>query len=97
MGGGVRPLAGRCEQGGGTVSEPQWEPEKIEIGLVCHVERTFCGSVMERRELKIAKLTPKRAYLGGYTWFALDDPERIVKPRYINYTTRVVRIEKAVE
>lgn len=74
------------------MNDPQWEPEQLEVGQVCHIERTWCGSVDHAWTAPISKLTAKRAYVSSY-WFALDDPKRILRPQYIRYTTRVVRIE----
>lgn len=46
------------------------------------------------QESEIVRVTPKRAYLAGVggDWFALDDPKRVVKPRYLGYITTVVEL-----
>lgn len=51
------------------------------------IERRFShsGSVQHSREAQVTRVTAKRAYLGQRMWFALDDPTREVKPRYLDY------------
>lgn len=79
------------------MTDPQWEPEQLEVGLICHVERRSSGGYVHRWQTTISRITARRAYLPGEAWFALNDPEREVSPRYIDYTTRVVRIERKAE
>lgn len=62
------------------------------VGARCVVERrSMSGRLDHRRETKITKVTPKRAYV-GIDWFELDDPEREVKPRYLDYRSYVTEL-----
>lgn len=66
----------------------------IYVGMICVIERRFHlhGTARHRWEKKIVKVTSKRAYFDGKQYFALDDSLRIVKPRYLDYTTLVVEV-----
>lgn len=66
----------------------------VNVGDICKIERRMRGSVDHTWEQRIVKLTPKRAYLSGGSWFALDDPSREVKPRYLEYTTTVAEVRR---
>lgn len=62
------------------------------VGDLCECERSnFRGTVLHSWTGEVTKVTAKRAYL-EYNWFALDDPNRTLLPRYLEYTTRVVKI-----
>jgi hypothetical protein len=67
----------------------------VRVGDVCVVERrSVRGGVDARFEKTVTKLTPKRAYL-GLDWFALDDPERELRPKYLDYRKVVVEVREA--
>lgn len=59
------------------------------IGTTFVLERRFShGSTVQHSwEETIVRVTSKRAYLRSGSWFALDDPKREVKPRYMDYRT----------
>jgi hypothetical protein len=61
----------------------------VEVGDVYVLERRFShgSSVQHSWEMTVRRVTPKRAYFSPRDWFALDDPNREVKPRYCDYTT----------
>lgn len=66
---------------------------RVVVGTRCLVERRFgWGGVDHRWKRAVVKVTAKRAYFSGDEWFALDDPERVVKPRYLDYLTTVAEI-----
>lgn len=66
----------------------------MKVGDVCVVERRFShGSYLQNAwEKVIVRVTPKRAYFTRGEWFALDDPRREVKPRYLDYITVVASV-----
>lgn len=51
------------------------------------------GTEVARYSTKVVRVTAKRAYLASRTWFALDDPERETKPRYLDYFECVEEIQ----
>jgi len=62
----------------------------MKVGDKVTVERRFSSSrptdtPQHRYEAEIVKITATRAYLSRTDWFALDDPRREVKPRYLDY------------
>lgn len=63
----------------------------VEIGDVFVLERRVAwgGDVQHKWEAPVLRVTAKRAYFDRM-WFALDDPSREVKPRYLNYRTTAV-------
>lgn len=71
----------------------------MKVGDVCVCERRF-GFVADkappqhRYELKVTKVTPRRVYLGR-VWFALDDPSRVLKPKYLDYRDLVVEVRES--
>ena len=65
---------------------------EIREGTRCVIERRKYGSVDHRYESTVVRITPKRAYFNARTWFALDDPKREIKPRYLDYRTVVVEV-----
>lgn len=68
------------------------QPNEIKVGDVYVIERRFgyehtSNPARASYEKAIAKVTPKRAYFDDRCWFALDDPQREVKPQYLDYRT----------
>lgn len=62
------------------------------VGQTVTIERTSPYGVLDhRREDHITKLTAKRAYVGT-CWWALADETSTLRPRYLDYTTRVVAL-----
>lgn len=75
---------------------------RIEVGTICVIERRIgwaplSAPAQHRWEKPIAKLTAKRAYFDDRDWFALDDPTREVKPKYLDYRTFVVELRPATD
>lgn len=69
----------------------------VVLGAMCVVERRFShvprsDPPQNRYQTVITRLTPARAYLGT-DWFSLGDPNREVKPRYLDYRTYVVEVK----
>lgn len=60
----------------------------IKVGdMFEHVRTSSWGKqVVHRNTMAVTKLTPKRVYF-GHLWFAADDPERVVYPKYLDYRT----------
>ena len=69
----------------------------ISVGTNCVIERRYShahgGPPQHRWESVVTRVTAKRAYFASRTWFDLDDPEREVKPKYLDYRTVVVSVE----
>lgn len=62
----------------------------MKVGDKVTVERRFGFQSLSEAprstyEATIVRVTAKRAYLDKTSWFALDDPDRSVKPRYLDY------------
>ena len=81
---------------GWTDKKPQERSQQgpFVVGAMCSIERHYGtakpGDPAQFRYTRvIVKTTSKRAYFHGGDWFALDDPQREVKPRYLDYRTRV--------
>lgn len=68
--------------------------DPIVVGTRCRVERQWMGHSRHNWLDTVVRITKKRAYLTRYQWFALDDPKREVKPRYLEYTTVVLSTEQ---
>ena len=64
----------------------------IQVGTRCTIERRFGRGLVDHRwEATVVRLTSKRAYFDR-SWFALDDPLREVRPKYLDYTTVVAEV-----
>lgn len=71
----------------------------VKVGDVFIVERRFAWQGDHVRpqhvnERAVMKVTPKRAYFDALTWFALDDPRREVKPKYLDYRSIAIPKEE---
>ena len=65
-------------------------------GQVLVERRGTAGALYWFQKMAVTKVTKKRAYINR-SWFALDDPMRIMKPRYLNYTTRAIPIAEVTK
>lgn len=68
-----------------------------QVGDICIVRRTWASRSdppIHEHQSEITKVSAKRVYLGERQWFALDDPDRSVKPRYLDYDTWVFAIHR---
>lgn len=61
----------------------------VAVGDVYVVERRLAhgSSVQHTWRSTVTRVTPTRAYFVDGTWFALDDSDREVRPRYSSYRT----------
>lgn len=72
----------------------------IKVGDVCRIERRVWWARDDSKPehvwtATVTKVTPKRAYFGNNRWVALDDPTREVKPRYLDYRSRVAEVSSS--
>ncbi|MBX3203221.1 MAG: hypothetical protein KF850_33115 [Labilithrix sp.] len=65
----------------------------IKVGDKYVVERRCHGRLDHQCVATVERITPRRAYLGGGTWIALDDPTRTVRPRYCDFTTTATPVQ----
>lgn len=68
----------------------------IRVGAKCAIERRlgWDHTAVDHRWIDtIQRLTKKRAYFANNHWFAIDDPKREVKPKYLDYTTVVTDVD----
>lgn len=59
---------------------------KVGDRYICE-RRHLAGSIDHVWTDRIYSVTPKRAYFAAGTWFALDDPKRVVRPKYCDFVT----------
>jgi hypothetical protein len=65
----------------------------VKVGDVVKLERTtWQGSPVSHHTATVTRRTKCRAYLGARHWVNLDDPTRQVRPRWLDYTDRVVEV-----
>lgn len=85
---------GQAEGHGGRRIGQRIEERAMKVGDQCMLERRFShgSGVQHSWTTTVVRVTAKRAYLGGGDWFALDDPRREVKPRYLDYITTVASV-----
>lgn len=65
---------------------------EVKVGDKFVIERRSTNQIDHRRVATVTRVTPKRAYLGD-EWFALDDPQRVVKPRYYDFWTTATPVK----
>lgn len=64
----------------------------VKVGDKFKIERRgVAGHLAHTRIDTVTKMTGKRAYI-GQEWFALDDPKRVLKPKYCDYLTTATPI-----
>lgn len=70
---------------------PANQEPAFKVGDVVRCVRRWRERVDYEWDGVVTKITSKRVYLGSYYWFAIDDPKRVVKPKFIDYTTTATR------
>jgi hypothetical protein len=64
----------------------------VNVGDRVKVERHRWTGGLVTYEATVTRRTRCRAYLSGTSWVDLRDPTRQVRPRWLDYTDRVVEV-----